>query len=729
MMKKKLLGLGVLALLFSTDLKAQIDPALSAYVVTKDAEWKYLDNGTSLDGTAWNTLAYDNQTWSEGFAPLGYGDPMNTVISYGPDSGNKYITTYFSKDITIDMTTLTNNIEFGLRRDDGAIVYINGVELYRDNMPAGAITYLTNSATTIDAANEKLYYTTVFSKNIFQDGINRIAVEIHNRDGQSSDLGFDLYIKNIDESLNVECSTATGIACFTSIQPTSQTSQLIIPQEHHFQLIAKQGQVHTVGVGSYEGNFDFTGYVPIANSSELGYLSINHENSPGGVSITDIHFDTTTKLWVRDNSQAVDMYNNDLVSTVRNCSGGVTPWGTIITAEENTSAGDANLDGYEDIGWLVEIDPVTKQVKEYGNNKQEKLWVMGRMNHENIVVSNDMVTAYYGEDGGTNCVYKFVANTPGDLSSGTVYVLKLDLALSNDEPSSSTGTWIQVPNATPADCNNIRTVAAALGGTNFNGVEDCEISPIDGRIYFTSKGKNRVYRFKDDGGTLSEFETFVGGMSYPIETATGTVTTPWSNGNDNLTFDDKGNLWVQQDGGNNYIWVVRPNHKQNNPKVLLFASMPAGSEPTGLTFTPDFKYGFFSVQHPSGSNTPQPDATTNNVTFNASSAVVFALSENLGAQVLSINDPTSELGDTIKIYPNPTNGIINISFNVEANQNYKVEVLDVLGRTIFPPKEGQTTGALQKMAFHLTDISTSQIIIIKTTIGSKTGAYKIIKSN
>ena len=729
MMKKKLLGLGVLALLFSTDLKAQIDPALSAYVVTKDAEWKYLDNGTSLDGTAWNTLAYDNQTWSEGFAPLGYGDPMNTVISYGPDSGNKYITTYFSKDITIDMTTLTDNIEFGLRRDDGAIVYINGVELYRDNMPAGAITYLTNSATTIDAANEKLYYTTVFSKNIFQDGINRIAVEIHNRDGQSSDLGFDLFIKNIDESLNVECSTATGIACFTSIQPTSQTSQLIIPQEHRFQLIAKQGQVHTVGVGSYEGNFDFTGYVPIANSSELGYLSINHENSPGGVSITDIHFDTTTKLWVRDNSQAVDMYNNDLVSTVRNCSGGVTPWGTIITAEENTSAGDANLDGYEDIGWLVEIDPVTKQVKEYGNNKQEKLWVMGRMNHENIVVSNDMVTAYYGEDGGTNCVYKFVANTPGDLSSGTVYVLKLDLALSNDEPSSSTGTWIQVPNATPADCNNIRTVAAALGGTNFNGVEDCEISPIDGRIYFTSKGKNRVYRFKDDGGTLSEFETFVGGMSYPIETATGTVTTPWSNGNDNLTFDDKGNLWVQQDGGNNYIWVVRPNHKQNNPKVLLFASMPAGSEPTGLTFTPDFKYGFFSVQHPSGSNTPQPDATTNNVTFNASSAVVFALSENLGAQVLSINDPTSELGDTIKIYPNPTNGIINISFNVEANQNYKVEVLDVLGRTIFPPKEGQTTGALQKMAFHLTDISTSQIIIIKTTIGSKTGAYKIIKSN
>lgn len=728
-MKKKLLGLGLLALSFSANLSAQINPALSSYVVTKDSEWKYLDNGTSLDGTNWNTLAFDNQTWSQGIAPLGYGDPMNTVVSFGPDSGNKHITTYYSKDITIDLATLTDNIQFGLRRDDGAIVYINGVELYRDNMPAGAVTYLTNSSAIIDGANEKLFYTAVFSKTIFQDGVNRISVEVHNRDGQSSDLGFDLFVRNIDESLNIDCATATGIGCFTSIQPTSQTPQLIIPQEHRFQLLAKQGQAHTVGVGSYEGNFDFTGYVPIANSSELGYLSINHENSPGGVSITDIHFDTTTKLWVRDNSQTVDMYNNDLVSTVRNCSGGVTPWGTIITAEENTSAGDANVDGYEDIGWLVEIDPVTKQVKEYGNNKQEKLWAMGRMNHENVVIADDLVTAYYGEDGGTNCVYKFVADNPGDLSSGTVYVLKLDLALSNDEPSSSTGTWIQVPNTTPADCNNIRTVAAALGGTNFNGVEDCEISPIDGRIYFTSKGKDRVYSFKDNGNTLSEFETFVGGMSYPIETSSGSVTTPWSDGNDNLTFDNKGNLWVQQDGGNNYIWVVRPNHTQSSPKVLLFASMPAGSEPTGLTFTPDFKYGFFSVQHPSGSNTPQPDATTNNVTFNASSAVVFALSENLGSQVLSSNNPNNTLGDTVKIYPNPTNGILNLSFKIEANQNYKVEVLDVLGRTIAQTIAGQTTGSLQKLTFDLTDLSANQIVIIKTTIGSKTGTYKVIKAN
>src|SRR5690606_33314430 len=169
---------------------------------------------------------------------------------------------------------------------------------------------------------------------------------------------------------------------------------------------------------------------------------------------------------------------------------------------------------------------------------------MGRMNHENVVVSADGTTAYYGEDGGTNCVYKFVADTPGDLTSGTVYVLSLDTALSSDEPTSSTATWIEVANETEEDRNNLTANAAAAGGTAFSGVEDCEISPIDGKVYFTAKGLDRVYRFTDNGETISDFETFVGGMSYEIETANGVVTEQWGDGNDNLTFDDKGNLWV-----------------------------------------------------------------------------------------------------------------------------------------------------------------------------------------
>src|SRR5699024_9237506 len=125
-------------------------------------------------------------------------------------------------------------------------------------------------------------------------------------------------------------------------------------------------------------------------------------------------------------------------------------------------------------------------------------------------------------------VYKYVADTPGDLSSGTLYVLKLDAPLDgNGDPTSMSGEWIQVPNTTIAERNNVTTAAVALGGTSFNGVEDCEIDPLTGMVYFTAKGLDRTYRFQDDGATLSSFETFVGGMSYDIQTAQGVVAEPW----------------------------------------------------------------------------------------------------------------------------------------------------------------------------------------------------------
>ena len=131
-------------------------------------------------------------------------------------------------------------------------------------------------------------------------------------------------------------------------------------------------------------------------------------------------------------------------------------------------------------------------------------------------------------------------------------------------------TWIQVPNTTKSDRNNLNTLAASLGGTKFNGfngVEDCEISPLDGKVYFTAKGLSRTYRFSDNGNTVCDFETFVGGMSYDIHTDQGVFNEPWGTGNDNLIFDDQGNLWVLQDGGNNYIWVVHPETDASNKLV------------------------------------------------------------------------------------------------------------------------------------------------------------------
>jgi hypothetical protein len=133
-------------------------------------------------------------------------------------------------------------------------------------------------------------------------------------------------------------------------------------------------------------------------------------------------------------------------------------------------------------------------------------------------------------------------------------------------------------------------------------------------------------------------ETFVGNTSYPITHENGTTNLNWGYGNDNLAFDLDGNLWVLQDGDNHYIWVVKNGHSQANPNVELFGIVPAGAEPTGITFSPDNRFLFMSIQHPSGSNrvTTQTDAAGIEIGFEKSTTIVIALKENLGASTAQV---------------------------------------------------------------------------------------------
>ena len=506
------------------------------------SSWKYYDSDTAPAST-WKNTNFDVSSWASGNAPLGFGDPVTTVIHNGTTG---LLTAYFVKDFTVNLADLSNNIEFGVRRDDGIIVYINGEEVVRDNMPSGAVTHTTLSSTTVDGAAETAINIFTIPKNKFVQGNNRISIELHNRGTTSSDLTIDAYLKNstvVTPPSN--CTSGTHISCFTSIVPTTQTSKLIIPQEHKYQLILKEGDNYTEGGGLVGGVNDFTAYVAKNNSSVDGYLSVNHETNPGGVTMAEINYNAATKLWQLSRSRAVSFSDTSLVQTIRNCSGGITPWGTIVTAEESVTSNDANADGYKDYGWLVEINPATAQVMSHNTNgTKDKLWQMGIMNHENLVINDAGTIAYFGEDGGTHMVYKYVMDTPNNLGSGNLYVLKLTQGLSGGDPVVTTGEWIQVLNKTQADQNNTPALAQSLGGTSFNGVEDVEIGPLDGKIYFAAKGLNKVYRMQDNGTTLSGIETFVGGLTtnYSFNTVQGIKTEAWGDGNDNLTFDELGNL-------------------------------------------------------------------------------------------------------------------------------------------------------------------------------------------
>ncbi|CAM2988630.1 twin-arginine translocation pathway signal protein [Chryseobacterium flavum] len=676
-MKKKLLTIGALALLAGTVVQAQ------TFIFNKNSAWNYKDlDQAQPDG--WKTKTYDISSWPVGNGPLGYGDPVTTTIHNGATG---LLTAYFAKDFTVDLSTLSDHMELGIMRDDGIVVYLNGEEVVRDNMPAGAITFNTLSSTIIDGAAESTYNIFSIPKSKFVNGVNRISIELHNRSAGSSDLRIDAYLKTIPAT--TACN-GTHISCFTSIVPTAQTNKLIIPAEHKYQLILKEGDNYTEGGGLVGGQNDFTAYVAKTGSSTNGYLSVNHETNPGGVTMAEINYNASTKLWQLTKSRAVSFSAPSLVQTIRNCSGGITPWGTVVTAEESVTSNDVNNDGHKDYGWFVEIDPATAQViSKNPDGSKGKLWQMGIMNHENVVINNAGTIAYYGEDGGTHMVYKYVMDTPNDLSSGNLYVLKLDQGLTTaGDPVGTTATWIQVPNKDAADQNNTSQLAYSLGGTKFNGVEDVDISPLDGKIYFTAKGLDRVYRLQDNGATASQVETFAGGAStsYSFNTSQGMMSEAWGDGNDNLTFDELGNLWVLQDGGKNYIWVIAPDHTQANPKVRLFASMPAGSEPTGLTFTPDHKFGFFSIQHPDSTISTDVDATGNTIDYRGKSAtIVVALKANLGTDSTLGTIENNVTENTISIAPNPTSGIVKIN-SAKGLKDISVTAYSMDGKIVYTKK-------------------------------------------
>ena len=414
-------------------------------------------------------------------------------------------------------------------------------------------------------------------------------------------------------------SAQNKISDFISLEPSPENTDFVIPESHVFQKIIETGDPLSEG-GFLPDRNDFTGYVGINGSSENGYLSINAETDPGGVSILDIYLDTATKLWVTTASEAVDF--SSVAGTLNNCSGTITPWNSIISCEERQTTGDSNSDGYYDMGWCVEIAPDSKMVI-------NKLWALGNFKHENVSIHPNERTVYQGADSNPGYIYKFVAQNPRDLSDGALYVY----SGSKNGP----GNWILLNNTTPTVRNTILNQSASAGATVFNGVEDVEIGP-DGWVYFAVKNEGRVYRFQDSdpitGTEVLQMETFVGNATYAITHNNGTSNINWGNGNDNLTFDGDGNLWVTQDtfGVENYIWVVENGHSQANPKVKIFGRTPIGSEPTGITFSPDFRFLFMSVQHPNINNDSsiQVDAKGNEVGFNKSISLVIALKENLG---------------------------------------------------------------------------------------------------
>lgn len=161
-------------------------------LVSSGSSWKYLDNGTN-QGTAWYGSSFNDAAWAAGNSQLGYGDGDEaTVVSYGSNSNNKYITTYFRKEISVPTATAYTSYSLSVKRDDGIVLYVNGVEKYRNNMPTGTPAY--NTLATNASDDGGTWQVATLAAGTFTNGNNVIAVEIHQTAVTSSDISFDMQL-------------------------------------------------------------------------------------------------------------------------------------------------------------------------------------------------------------------------------------------------------------------------------------------------------------------------------------------------------------------------------------------------------------------------------------------------------------------------------------------------------------------------------------------------------
>jgi len=273
---------------------------------------------------------------------------------------------------------------------------------------------------------------------------------------------------------------------------------------------------------------DFIGFTPdTTNSGDLGWISVNHERMQrrdsigdgGGMTVFKVKRNPVTEELeiveqTLEDGRTGKFFNVDFVNTVgetgMNCGGINTKDGRIWTAEEwfRYDNGDLDLrdtsdwtiqnsgiagdfDGntikrFENFNWMVEIDP--RQAKAI-----RKQYNWGRQPFEGGVVMDDNQTVYLGADATPGIFTKFVADTPGDFTSGKLFAYKHD-ATGED------GAWVRVSNGDIETMLNYSEFALINGATMFNRLE--WVTAHDGKVYMTETGRDGIGSRFENGAAL-----------------------------------------------------------------------------------------------------------------------------------------------------------------------------------------------------------------------------------
>jgi len=119
---------------------------------------------------------------------------------------------------------------------------------------------------------------------------------------------------------------------------------------------------------------------------------------------------TTTIIYNESTGEVEDQFTS-LIGTIRNCSGGITPWGTWLSCEENTATANEYI--AQDHGYVFEVDAKVK-----GAAKAEPIKAMGRFNHEAACVDPRTGIVYLTEDRSDSLLYRYIPKVKGQLAKG-----------------------------------------------------------------------------------------------------------------------------------------------------------------------------------------------------------------------------------------------------------------------------------------------------------------------
>lgn len=194
----------------TVDFRVVAEPSEATQLIQLDATWAYFDGGKTPEnddsGTEWHEVDFVDTGWPTGPAELGYGDGDEaTEIASSEPSGATMRTAYFRHRFELDDVSEFDEAAMKLLRDDGAIVYVNGVEVDRSNMPQGTVDYDTFASSPAEGPDGD-EVSVVFSASLLSKGTNVVAVEVHQATASSSDLSFRLSLQ-AEQSVTVSDNT------------------------------------------------------------------------------------------------------------------------------------------------------------------------------------------------------------------------------------------------------------------------------------------------------------------------------------------------------------------------------------------------------------------------------------------------------------------------------------------------------------------------------------------